>query len=152
MRENLAILGLGSVREEILLVFVNTILPHPPIWGYFIWTCSFDYFVLDAFAVCLGTKFIQVLWWQNSTALWGEALGLPKMQAVPNSGLWLCQSKQIVNYLPAASCHLQFVFSTEITLFWISQLPRCCEKFVWLLNILFTIWMATKLRTCVISQ
>lgn len=69
------------------------------------------------------------------------------MQAVPISGLWLCHRKQIVDYLPAASCHSQFVLSTEITLFWTSQSPHCCEKVVCLLNILFTIWLAAKHRT-----
>lgn len=77
----------------------------------------------------------------NSTALWGRALGPLQMQAVPSFGLWLCQKKQIVDHLPAASCHLQFVLSTGITLFWTSQSPHYCERFVCLLNILFTIWL-----------
>lgn len=62
----------------------------------------------------------------GSTVVWGGTLGLLQMQAVPISGLWLCHRKQIVDYLPAASCHLQFVLSIEITLFWTSQSPRCC--------------------------
>ena len=83
----------------------------------------------------------------NSTVLWRGTLALLQMQAVPISGLWLCHRKQIVDYLPAASCHLQFVLSTELILFWISQSHHCCEKVVCLLNILFTIWLAAKYRT-----
>lgn len=83
----------------------------------------------------------------NCTVLCGGPLGLLQRQAVPISGLWLCHRKQIVDYLPAASCHAQFVPSAEIILSCTSQSPRCCEKVVCLLNILFTIWLAAQHRT-----
>lgn len=69
------------------------------------------------------------------------------MQAVFVSGLWLCHRKQIVDCLPAASYHLQFVLSTAITLFWTSWSLCGCEKVMCLLNILFTVWLAAKPRT-----
>lgn len=83
----------------------------------------------------------------DSTVLWGGALGLLQMQAVPSSGLWLCHKKQIVASFPAASCHSQFVPSTTITLFWTSQSPHRGEEVACLLNILFTICLAEKHRT-----
>lgn len=83
----------------------------------------------------------------DSTVLWGGALGLLQTQAVPSSGLWLCHKKQIVASFPAASCRLQFVPSTAITLFWTSQSPRRGGEVVCLLNILFTIWLAAKHST-----
>lgn len=143
--------GFGLCQKSDYIGICKYILPHQPIHWHLLrlFYLESSIWVLCTF-VHLHLSWNQVyrsLVMTDSTVLWGGPLGVLQMQAVPSSGLWLCHKKQIVDSLPAASCHLQFVLSTKIALFWTSQSPHCGEEVVCLLNVLFTIWLAAKHRT-----
>lgn len=76
-------LGLDSVRRVIILVSVNIScyinLSIGTCWGCFIWNHPSEYFVLLCICICLGTKCIEVLWWQ-----------IPQFSEESEEGLWAC--------------------------------------------------------------